>query len=75
MSPDDLGRLGVPLQSTARIPAAATAGTQRILARAELENRQKAWRWLIAGLLGVALVEIVLGGWLARRVANPEVSS
>jgi len=75
MSPDDLGRLGVPLQSAPRIPAAATAGTQRILARAELENRQKVWRWLIAGLLGVALVEIVLGGWLARRVANREVSS
>ena len=30
---------------------------------------------LIALLLGVALVEIVLGGWLARRVANREVSS
>jgi len=75
MSPDDLGRLGVPLQSAARVPAAVTAGTQRILARAELENRQKVWRWLIAGLLGVALVEIVLGGWLARRVANLETSS
>ena len=75
LSPDDLGRLGVPLQGTGRIPAALTAGTRRNLARAELENRQKVWRWLLAGLLGVALLEIVLGGWLARRVPNLEVSS
>jgi DNA-binding transcriptional regulator of glucitol operon len=40
-----------------------------------LENRQKLWRWLIVGLLGVALVEIVLGGWLVRRVKAPEVVS
>jgi len=75
MSPDDLGRLGVPLQSATRTPATVSAGTQRILARAELENRQKLWRWLIAGLLGVALVEILLGGWLARRVPSLEVTS
>jgi hypothetical protein len=75
LSPDDLARLGVPVRTAAQLPAAATPVAQRLLLRTELENRQKVWRWLIAGLLAVALVEIVLGGWLARRVKAPEVAS
>jgi hypothetical protein len=37
------------------------------LQRAELENQQKVWRWLIVGVLVVMLGEIILSGWLARR--------
>jgi len=74
MSEDDLARLGVPLQTTAAFPAALQPGIRVRLLEAELENRQKLWRWLIVGLLAVALAEIILGGSLARRVRTVEVS-
>jgi hypothetical protein len=73
LSADDLARRGVPLRSMAEFPAAKSAGEQRRLQQGELENRQKLWRWLIVGLLTVALVEIALGGWLGRRVKTLEV--
>jgi hypothetical protein len=72
LSPDDLARLGVPLRSTAGFSAAKSLGAQRRLLQGELENRQKLWRWLIVGLLAVALGEIALGGWLGRRVKTLE---
>ena len=74
LSPDDLARLGVPLQSAPVFSAPISPGTQRRLLQAEVENRQKLWRWLIVGLLGVALIEIVLGGWLTGRVKTLEVT-
>jgi hypothetical protein len=74
MSPDELARLGVPLQTPAEFSAAKTQTPerQRHLQQAELENRQKLWRWLIVGVLAVTLGEILLSGWLARRPNNPE---
>jgi hypothetical protein len=39
----------------------------RQLQNAELEGRQKLWRWLIVAALGVLIVET----WLAGRVARP----
>ena len=73
IAPDELARLGVPLQLTPEMPVAQRQAEQRHLQQAELENRQKLWRWLIAGVLAVTLGEIVLGGWLARRVKTAEV--
>jgi aerotolerance regulator-like protein/VWA domain-containing protein len=75
MSPDELARLGVPLQTPSQIPLAKVEAVQRHLQRAELENRQKAWRWLIVGVLAVMLGEIILSGWLARRAKITEVST
>jgi anti-sigma-K factor RskA len=67
MPVDALARLGVPLGPAAE-PKAAPARTQhRELPRAELENRQKLWRWLLAAALAITLVEILLSGWLSRR--------
>jgi len=74
MSSDDLARLGVPLQSAPEFAAARIPGAQRQVLRAEWEARQKLWRWLIVGLLAAALVEILLAGWLARRVKTIEVT-
>ena len=74
MSPDELARLGVPLQTAAEIPVAQAAERQRHLQQAELENRQKLWRWLIVGVLAVTFVEIILGGWLARRAKTAEAT-
>jgi len=73
IAPDELARLGVPLRLTADLPVAQAQAIKRHLQQAELENQQKLWRWLIAGVLAVTLGEIVLGGWLARRVKTAEV--
>lgn len=74
LSPDDFGLLGVPLQNKAEPAATLPPGTQHRLLQAELENRQKLWRWLIVGLLAVILVEILLGGWVnLRRSGAPDV--
>ena len=72
MSPDELARLGVPLQTPVEFPVAATPERQRHLQQAELENRQKLWRWLVVGVLAVTFGEIILSGWLARRVKTAE---
>jgi hypothetical protein len=40
---------------------------QRRLRLMELENRQKLWRWLIVGVLGLLAAETTLAGHLSRR--------
>jgi hypothetical protein len=40
---------------------------RRQLERTELENRQKLWRWMIVGVLGLLFAETLLAGRLARR--------
>ena len=68
---DELERLGAPVASAA--PDPVRAAEQRVrLQNAELENRQKLWRWLIVAALGVVLAETWLAGRTARRVAAPE---
>jgi Aerotolerance regulator N-terminal/von Willebrand factor type A domain len=74
LTPDQLASLGVPIGTAPQVADTQAPVRQRLLLATELENRQKIWRWLIAGLLGVAFVEIVLGGWLARRVKALEVT-
>jgi len=73
LAPDELARVGVPLQVTTEVSVAETQVRQHHLEQAELENRQKLWRWLIAGVLAITLLEITFGGWLARRVKTAEV--
>jgi hypothetical protein len=75
LSPDELARLGVPLQTPAQFSIAKAPEVQRHLQRAELENQQKVWRWLIVGVLAVMLGEIMLSGWLARRAKITEASA
>ena len=57
------------LPSLKREPIAAQlpANRQRQLQLFELENRQKMWRWLLAGVLGLVVVETALAGRLTRR--------
>jgi len=75
MSRDELSRLGVPLQTTSPLPVAQTKQMQIHLQRAELENRQKLWRWLIVGVLAIMFAEILLSGWLARRPITTAAAS
>jgi len=70
MPVDDLERLGLPMKSVAATPALAAA-KQETLHNAELEARQKLWRWLIVAALAVLLVETWLAGWITRRTAAP----
>jgi Mg-chelatase subunit ChlD len=63
---DELERLGVPV--SAPTPTMAQANRAKtLLQSAELENRQKLWRWFIAATLGMLLMETGLAGWIARK--------
>jgi hypothetical protein len=72
LSTDELARLGVPLGTGVEPDAEIQRHRRRELQRTELENRQKIWRWLIVGALGVTLGEILLSGVLARRITTTE---
>ena len=63
---DELERLGVPV-AAAPMETARVAQQKAVLQSAELENRQKLWRWFVAATLGVLLVETAVAGWMARR--------
>ncbi|MGE0760316.1 MAG: BatA domain-containing protein [Pirellulaceae bacterium] len=40
---------------------------QRQMRDTELEARQKLWRWLLVGVLGILGLETIWAGWLGRR--------
>ncbi len=69
---DELARLGVPIGAVTEQAAATARVQKREMQRTELENHQKLWRWLLAAALAIALLEIILSGWLARRAATVE---
>ena len=70
MVDDDLERLGVPLRgaAVASVPAVRREQQQRA---AELESRQKLWRWLLLG----ALVFLGMESWLAGRLTRSGVEA
>lgn len=70
MPVDELERLGLPMKTIEATPA-LVAAKQETLHNAELEARQKLWRWLIVAALAVLLVETWLAGWITRRSAAP----
>lgn len=72
---DELARLGVPIGAVTEQAATAAHLQKREMQRTELENRQKLWRWLLAAALVIALLEIVLSGWLARRATTVQIAT
>jgi aerotolerance regulator-like protein/VWA domain-containing protein len=68
---EELERLGAPLTYRAT-PAARAAGQEIRLQNAELENRQKLWRWVLVATLAVLLFETWLAGRTARRLTVTE---
>ena len=44
---------------------------RRQLRDVELEGRQKLWRWLVVGVLGILSLETVLAGWKDRQTHPP----
>ena len=71
LSLDDLERLGVPVLEKTMEFQLREAERKTRLQNAELENRQKLWRWFIAGTLAVLLFETWLAGRTARRALEP----
>ncbi len=71
MLEDDLERAGIPL-SPEITQAAPSPQKDRHLREAELEGRQKLWRWLILGTLLILGVESLLAGRMTRAgVGDP----
>ncbi len=62
---DELERLGVPLSHQPTV--ASHSARQTRLQNAELEARQKLWRWFIVATMVVLLLETWLAGRTARR--------
>ena len=48
---------------------------ERHLRTIELENRQKMWRWMIVGVLGLLAAETALAGRLAHRALKEQVTT
>ena len=70
LSSERLSSLGVPLAATPK-PASPHALKDAAKAQAaELENRQKLWRWLVVAALVVLLLETLLAGRLTRLVPS-----
>jgi hypothetical protein len=67
---DELERLGLPMK-TPEIELSKRTEQRQIVHNAELEGRQKLWRWLIVAALVVLMGETWLAGWLTRRTAAP----
>jgi hypothetical protein len=69
LSMDDFEALGVPLRRTADEPEVVAARLER-LQHAELEQRQKLWRWVLGGTLGLVLLETGVAARALRRGRN-----
>jgi hypothetical protein len=78
ISIDEFERLGVPV--THQVGTLTPESKRQVrVQNAELENRQKLWRWLLLGTLAVLLIETYLAGRAARAasvtIQTPEATS
>ena len=69
---EELERLGVPVKAAPAQTAKQLERKRLRLQAAELEQRQKLWRWLIVAALMVLIMETLLAGWLTRRTLTNE---
>ena len=67
LATEELERLGVAVKAQPAQSGKHAEQKQRHLVAAELEHRQKLWRWLIVAALVVLVGETLLAGWLTRR--------
>jgi hypothetical protein len=66
---EELERLGVPLKPVTETNLKKEAEKKERLHAAELEQRQKLWRWLLVGALLFLIFETALAGRLTHRPA------
>ena len=64
---EELERLGLPLKHSSRDAPRLSDQQKQHLQAAELESRQKLWRWLLVTALVILLGETWLAGWLTKR--------
>jgi hypothetical protein len=67
---EQLEQLGV--KSGASLTRAQRLDRERQQRDTELESRQKMWRWLLVGALGILVVETFWAGRAARQIAKAE---
>jgi hypothetical protein len=68
MAVEHLDRLGVPIRAEPLATPEQLALKEAQLRAAELESRQKLWRWLIVATLVILIVETWIAARLSRRV-------
>jgi hypothetical protein len=74
VQPMDAGRLaalGVPLQEEQGTTLEKAAPTPAAIQTAEIENRQKLWRWLLLGAVAVLLLETPIAAKLSQVPRQP----
>jgi hypothetical protein len=71
---EELEQFGVLLGNNTATDA-LTSDDKRQLKNAELEGKQKLWRWLIVAALVVLSLEILAAGRLARPATSPETAT
>jgi hypothetical protein len=71
LAPEQLQGFGVPLKPAAPEAVQLTDQRRQILQAAELESRQKLWRWLLVA----ALMLLVFETWLAGRLNRKAVAA
>lgn len=69
---ETLERLGVPLKPSTALDRQKEAEKKERLQAAELEQRQKLWRWLLVAVLVFLLLETTVAGRITRRSYGPE---
>ncbi|MHA3771552.1 vWA domain-containing protein [Verrucomicrobiota bacterium sgz303538] len=75
LAKEKLTSLGVPLAKEVSAVTNESEHTQVQAQAAELEKRQKLWRWLLAGAFVFLLLETWLAGRLARPAGTPALQS
>ncbi len=71
LAADRFNALGVPLRKAAATLPKADPKREAQAQAAEVESRQKLWRWLLAASLFVLLLETLIAGKLSRPTAVP----
>jgi len=69
---DELERFGAPLVPGQALESRVPGVSQAQLQNAELESRQKLWKWFIVGTLVLLLLETWLGGKTTRGLVRKE---
>jgi hypothetical protein len=64
---EELERLGLPLKAPTLAAIKQAQERKARLQAAELEQRQKLWRWLLVTALVILVMETALAGWITRR--------
>jgi hypothetical protein len=72
---EEIEKMGVALEPVSDVAPADTTQAMRHRSFVQMESEQKLWRWVLVAALAMLLIEIWLGGWLARPATGSEGES